>query len=374
MFNIESNIDILTQYKELNYEELQEKFLKITKSILNKKFGNDLSRQKINYNKDKGDININCPICGDSKFNPNKQRGHIFLKTLTYKCWNGGCDLSFSSLHRFFNYFNELENLNEVELNFLKKSYENLDLGNVERGNNYRNFNSIIGLSKHGIPKLEIINRLKLKTYHNSKDLVNLLKQRKQDEFFWDVFAYHEFTESLYMFNTSPDGEKVISFQKRLNSSSVNMRFQTYNYEKIWKDIFNITNLDEKLKESLNKIGLYYNIYKIDYFSDIFVHESIIDSHHLKNSLALMGTSNHINLENGYYMYDNSLSDQAGFKTASENIKKGNKTFLWKRFLKDYPQYSSCKDLNDIFKLGCSLKEPDFKEYFSNNKIDIFYI
>ena len=69
----------------------------IASSALLKFFGNDPQRLKIYQGGNR--LNFCCPYCGDSK-DAKKKRGNLYVDTLTYKCYNGGCAV-FKNLNQF---------------------------------------------------------------------------------------------------------------------------------------------------------------------------------------------------------------------------------------------------------------------------------
>jgi len=113
----------------------------------------------------------------------------------------------------------------------------------------------------------------------------------------------------------------------------------------------------------------------IDFESNIFSFESSIDSHYLENSIATWGTENKVYFYNGYYMFDNSILDRAGAKSAIANFNKGYNTFLWRKFELDYPELIQYKDLNEIdTKSNFKPKIETLMKYYSKNENDFIYL
>jgi hypothetical protein len=211
----------------------------------------------------------------------------------------------------------------------------------------------------------------------NCIEILRELERRKQipeDEDFRH-FAYNKYYKRLFFFNLSYDRDRLIGVQYRTqNPKPGERRFNTFQYSDIWKKILK-KEIREDIKEKMDRISLIYNILRIDYFRDIFVFESTIDSHHInengvRNSVATWSASTSISFKNGLYLLDN---DTAGLKTALKYLHNGHKVFLWSKFLEDYPEYNGCKDLNDVFIIK-GVDTQILKKYFSDHQLDSVYL
>lgn len=369
--NLEEKIDV---------EALFEKIKASTSSILEEKFRDTPEKQDIVNRNNR--INFACPSCGDSKWNKSKKRGNIYLQGYNYKCYNSEskwCAYT-RSIVGFLSHFGRKDDYTSLELAYLdRNTNENHQITLGSSGINFSTHaTDLFGIDEFAIPRSKIVDKLKLVDIEKNTKITNYLIGRKQIDIRRNDdlrhLAYDLFNDRLYIFNMTPDKEKVIGIQYRVQKLRRygDPRFISFKYSSIWLDIFKVEIKDE-IKNAVDRFSLIYNILMVNYAKDIYIFEASIDSHHLQNSLATWGASAKIYLENGKYFYDNSLEDKAGQKAAIEMLKEGFNTFLWGKFLKDYPQFRFCTDLNDIF-----VKEPIEQEvidkYFGKEPIDIVHL
>jgi hypothetical protein len=85
--------------------------------ILKHRFTGNPAKQNI-IPEDRG-FNIACPYCGDSKKVQGKKRGHVYLDSKNYKCWNDGC-FKFTTLREFVSdWINEFDlDITNLEIDF----------------------------------------------------------------------------------------------------------------------------------------------------------------------------------------------------------------------------------------------------------------
>jgi hypothetical protein len=169
--------------------------------------------------------------------------------------------------------------------------------------------------------------------------------------------------------------------------------FKVYNFEFLYKFVHSVeevTELDSQEILTYNKLGYFFGIMDVDFERTITVFEGYLDSLFYPNSIGVIGVNTDISfLENNsldiQFFYDN---DKTGDFKSGEKIKKGYKTFLWKKFFEnlvelkrpdDPYQYlhrlSKIKDLNGLAKL---VKDPyktlSLERFFSKDVLDVSWI
>jgi hypothetical protein len=110
---------------------------------------------------------------------------------------------------------------------------------------------------------------------------------------------------------------------------------------------------------------------------DIYVLEGAIDVDSLsfanKQGVGLLSASAVFDNDYCKYIFDNSIIDNAGRMSAIKHLNKGHNVFLWKKFIKDYPKFIKCKDMNDIHK-KTDIKNINFDKYFGCKKLDVIFL
>lgn len=362
--------------EKIDTEALFEKIRASVLLILKQKFPNDLVKQEILERNNR--INFACPSCGDSKHDRSKKRGNIYLGGYNYKCYNSESTwcAHARSITSFLEKFGAKDGYTSLELSYLNKNtseHHQITLGST--GSNFSTHSvDMFGIDEFGIPREDIMKRMALQNVEDNEKIYMYLKGRKQIIGDLSHFAYDRFNEHLYVFNMTPDKKKVIGMQYRTQrlKSRHDRRFSSFLYSDIWEKIFGVT-VKQEIADRMDKFSLLYNILRVNYGRDVPIFEGAIDSHHMDNSLALMGASQKVYLEMGKYFYDNPLEDKAGQRAAIEMLKKGYSVFLWGRFLHDFPQYRFCKDLNDIM-IKAPISEEILYKYFGDNQMDIIYL
>lgn len=362
--------------EQIDPEALFEKIRASVQSILKQKFPNDLARQEILERNNR--INFACPSCGDSKHDRSKKRGNIYLNGYNFKCYNAEspwCAYT-HSIVSFLSNFGVKDDYTSLEIAYLNKNTsENHQITLGSQGSSFSTHSvDMFGIDEFAIPREKIMRKLALQNVEDNEKIYEYLKGRKQIIGDLSHFAYDRFNEHLYVFNMTPDKQKVIGMQYRAQRlrNRRDQRFSSFMYSDIWEKVFGVT-VKQEIIDRMDKFSLLYNILRVNYNRDIPIFEGAIDSHHMSNSLSTMGASSKIYLEMGKYFYDNPLEDRAGQKAAIEMLKQSHHVFLWGKFLHDYPQYRFCKDLNDIM-IKAPISEEILYKYFGNNQMDIIYL
>ena len=365
--------DIFITHFFLNFKNFmenidKEKIIHIINNILKKVF-TDTNKIKIIESNDR--LNFSCPYCGDSDIS-NKKRGNLFWNSLHFYCFNGGCN-KYKSLLDFIKDFEY-----EIEIKDKLKIYEYLNNNSNIIHNNYKvlDINNFLykDLEKYSIDEHELLTKLNLyKINENTKRAYNYLKSRNLHNFL-DKIVYNEKRKQLYILNYYKN--RIIGiYVRNLIESEHSVRYYILNLEKIHKLLGNEIILDEKI----NKISVIYNLYNLDYNNPFYIFEGAFDSFFMNNSIALGGLKKDIidfsDISNANYFYDN---DMAGKSQAIEKIKNNQNVFLWSKFINDLELTKyKIKDLNDLVNLSFKHNQNymnNIKNYFSNNRYDLFYI
>ena len=366
-------------FEEVNKDALFQKISSTIQSILDEKFVTDsISKRKILYPSDNKRMNFACPYCGDSRNNPNKKRGNIYLDDLNFKCYN--CS-TFKDVITLLSDYGKKDNFTDAELAYLKRNsleHNSADHGPLSSNskNNISDMSVIMnGIEQYAIPREEIMSALRLKEITNDKVIYRYLQDRKQldNEKVFKKMAYDAWNEVLYFFNLTKSGN-VMGLQGRVqNVKRGGQRFNTYEYSRIVKDILRLPEPSDDIKIQTDKISIIYNIFDVNMSKDIYIFEGSIDANHYENSMATWSASNKVYIPNGKYCFDNTLIDKAGKDATIELLSKGHMTFLWQKFVDKYPKFRYCKDLNDIMKLE-NLPLSEFNKFFGNSMLDLLYI
>lgn len=327
--------------------------------ILDNRFG---SGEKTKIRETGSKLNFSCPYCGDSATDVNKKRGNIYTNNWWYKCYNCSTSKPVSQLFLDFN-----------------ESVPNFVLSGEGFSNTRARVTDIYGLEKFALDRTEVMKAYGLIECELNKTAYKYLDNRVQlTPTLKNVFAYQPRINNLYIFNLTSDGNKIIGLQIRYLDESfikkTGLRFNSRVFSEICKKM-EISDFDEEELKFVDRYSLIYNILRIDTNLPTYVFEGAIDANHVPNSVASLSSDVKIQLPNPYYIYDNSLVDKTGFKKAMELLNHRQNVFLWRKFLRDYPDFESYKDLNDIYRYGNrNFDHKILYNYFSNEPFDIMYL
>jgi len=342
---------------------------RIIGSALLKFFGNDPHRLKIYQGGNR--LNFCCPYCGDSK-DSKKKRGNLYIDTLTYKCYNGGCGV-FKNLNQF---------TRDFEIQSLLSTDEISEIAEISRSSTVRkkiknsldyffteNYKDIL------VDRDELKSALGLTEVKGTYGEKWLLERNHiaDAKFLWDPSR-----KNLYLLNLSGDETKVIGLQIRpVVKKNGGSKYYTYKLSGIYKNLLKITNPEIILKaEEVDPISSVFGFATVDLDSMITTFEGPLDAWLCPNSIALCSINNPFPFDvlNKRWMLD---GDDVGRQKAREFLEKGEQVFLWGRFIKecDLPERNKW-DLNDVVNYvkstGKKIKRLD--NFFSSDKWDIIDI
>lgn len=327
-------------------------------------------------------LNMACPFCGDSTRDHAKKRGNIYLSSLWYKCYNAPCvSMPLVGVISKFggeSYFtiDQLSYLsNFTTIDFDGKGGIMSGVGNKTYG-----ISEYTELEKYGISRDELMEKMGMIEVFHSDACMEYVKMRCLDNPIYGSYnhlGYDPYDKALVIFNLTSDRNKVVGVQKRFMAAKKGgFRFMSYTYEQLLEKYWgvDVNRIKEDIRIKMSKITLLYNFLVTRFDMPVLILESGIDSNHIHNSVGLLSASTNINLKaNGFYMYDNSMIDKTGNEVSTNRIENGYNVFMWRKFVKDYPIFKYCKDLNDIFKAkgNVTIDMDVLKPYFSNDIINI---
>lgn len=341
----------------------------ITSSALLKFFGDNPQRLKIYQGGNR--LNFCCPYCGDGK-DAKKKRGNLYLDTLTYKCYNGGCGI-FKNLNQF---------TRDFEINEMLTSDEIAEIAEISRNSTLRkkirnsldyffseNYNDILVDREKFKDKLNLV---EVKGTFGEKWLVER-NHSPDKKFLWDPKR-----RNIYLLNLSGDEEKILGLQIRpIVKKNIGSKYYTYKLSGIYKNLLNETNPETILKaEEVDPVSSVFGFSTVDLDSMITTFEGPLDAWLCPNAIALCSINNPFpfDVENKRWLLD---GDEIGRKKSREFLEAGEQVFLWGKFLKECELPERAKwDLNDVVNYvrssGKKIKRLD--NYFSSDKWDIIDI
>jgi hypothetical protein len=327
--------------------------------------------EKRRFKESQGRLNFACPYCGDSFSDERKKRGNLYWESLSFHCFN-------CNKHRNVDSF-----LMDFEKGF--EGQKRIDLVNYIRENAVYQvpqsvrFELFRKLESLAIEKTEFFKQMQVYPVNeNSKRVYPYLRSRMLINRL-ERFGYDPRKKTLYVFNLSSDGKKIVGYQTRYLGES-GSKYLSYNFQKMMDKLGKSYDATSEELESFNRISLLFGILQADLSRDFTVFEGPIDAMFMRNSVALTGvhktTFNFDELDSVRYFLDNDLE---GKKKMMEKIKAGKRVFMWRKYIEDHRlQRHTIKDLNDLVKVAFNNNKPELLNklnlYFSDNNKDIIYV
>jgi hypothetical protein len=370
--------------------------VKFVEDVLKKRFPGDPLRQKIN-DTDEDKLNFACPYCGDSLTDPNKKRGHLYLSTQTYKCYNDGCS-TWVPLEKFISKFALKYTLGVPGVE--KKKVEYKPATSIKKKGFLIEFLINREVGKQLLVFSEVVDRFSLipcKDAEADSPIGIFIEKRKINKLpvFEQSCYYDSRQDKVYIFNLDIKSGKVIGFAlRRINDDYPGPKYDIKNYTEFKKNGL-VPDLDEDFITQVNSLNNYFNILNINFTQKITITEGQIDSMFVRNCIATTGVTKSKQLlaslvtkENSRIFFDN---DKAGKEASIELLMKGYSVFLWNLLITDlrktYPALTreintKVKDVNDLFRFMLnhqpSLTFNEFNEtldkYFSDSAFDLLLV
>ena len=345
-----------------------DKVKSVIQASLLKFFGNDPQRLKIYQGGSR--LNFCCPYCGDSS-DPKKKRGNLYIDTLTYKCYNGGCGV-FRNLNQF---------LRDFETHSLLSSEEVSEIAEISRSSVARkkirnsidfffteNYKDVL------IPRDVFKERLELEEVNGTFAEKWILNRNHSPDakFLWDPKR-----KNLYLLNLTGDDSFIFGIQMRPIVKKSSSKYFTYKLSGIYKNLFGEKNPDIISKaEEVDPISSVFGFSTVDLDAMITTFEGPMDAWLCPNSIALCSINNQFpfDVPNKRWFLD---GDKAGRDKSRDLLDKGEQVFLWGKFLKEnsFPDRDKW-DLNDVvnYLRSTGKKINRLDNYFSSDKWDIIEI
>ena len=351
---------------------LEDKIRLILRDILKKEHQN---YKKHDIVETENRLNFACCVCGDSS-DGMKKRGNIYLDSMKYYCFNGGCSAKGIPVSKFLKSYKKLGELDIVEISKMNKLIKESNNTKIKDRKFLIEDIMDIDLNKISFSKSEIFKYFKLSPIVNTKMQIYLRKRFQRDV---TCFAQNKYFKTLFIFNESSDKKSLLSLQ--IKTFDENSKYITMKWSKLASKIKPEILLEDEYKDRIaiiDKISLTYGLSSLDFSDDITIFEGYLDAKLYRNSVGMCSGNNDFPflLDNKRYFYDN---DKAGKKLALKKLKLKNRVFLWKKFLKDNNLISvsnEIKDLTDLvkYKARTGVKTKKLDEYFSDKLMDMLWI
>ena len=349
-------------------------------------------------------IQIACPICGDSQKSASKKRGNLYHDNLFYVCFNCDTKMSFTKLCDTFN--------EPIDMEERIKLYKYIDENtHYKKTDDYilEEMDKLIDLDEF----VNYFNNKKnswlydIKPVEKNSRVYQYLKYERLIDDFSQIYqgVYRVVREGKTVFETRVmismnmtmgDVKKVLGIQIRNLEKSKDKRFyKIVEFEELYNYIHPTDSLDEMEAISYNKLSHFYNILNIDFEKPITIFEGFLDSIFYPNSIGMVGAKNDQDLLKFLTESDADLSlrffydnDITGISKATKMLKNGFPVFLWNRLFEKLTERSKNKSnakkkLNNIIDLNdlvISSKNPRIYEalklekFFSIDEFDLLYL
>ena len=223
-------------------------------------------------------LEMACPVCGDSKTNNSKKRGILYLDTFKYYCWNGECHAKYWSIFKFFKFFgkklNNLEHIADVK-KVIEKSKRQRKVTKLVDSSEYfeflyNNAVSIEDLSKHyGLLDSS-------QCSWGSKFLSDRLLTRFDDRI---RFRKNKFgNKGVWVLNKIDENEKVVGLQ--IKNLDFGIKYTTKTFLTLHEEMKLSSQIPDSREfvEKLGTLSIIFNIFNVDIEKTVTVFEGPFDS------------------------------------------------------------------------------------------------
>jgi hypothetical protein len=349
-----------------------DKIKNLTQRVLNSEFpdNREKSRTYLSVNK----FNFSCPYCRDSAKDPRKKRGYIFLDTLHFKCFNGGCGV-FRDILQFFEDWNVSDDITSEEkvtvyqiLQDNKKhriSIQKVDLDLFFEKD----------INEYLVPRDSLLKKMGWTEVKGTPAMPYLLGrfQTPDKRFAWDPHR-----KKLILFNLNSDETLVLGMQTRkMDDSKMGSKYLTYKLSKIWSSFMEID--DEIFLNDcimFEPISTIFGIANLRFDEKITIFEGPMDSWLFPNSVGLCSIENKFpfDIDNKRHFLD---FDKTGIEKSMSLLAEGEEVFLWTLFIKENNLPENRKwDLNSLvmYLRKNEKKVKRLENYFSSEKWDMINV
>ena len=298
---------------------------------------NQLSVQLQGFStKKSGLYNFRCPYCGDSERRKSKMRGYLFTtKTgLVYKCHNCGTSKAF---HNFLKDQDpqlwEAYNLEKFKQNSGTRKRKVIDT-TVFKKPVFKNKRKV------DLPRVSDLNKQHpARTYLTGRGIPEDTLSK-----FYYAEKFKEWTNSLKQTYDRIDSEEPRIVIPLLDEEGNLFGYQGRSLNP--KDKLRYVTV--MLEDNMPKV---YGLSEIDKEKPVYVTEGPIDSHFLRNAIAMCGSDVDLStLDYQFiYVYDNEPRNKQIVDRISNQIDSGNSIVIWPSNIRD-------KDINDMILSGHNVK------------------
>lgn len=358
-------------------KELNENILELVLQILDE---NHSVKEKKIPNVKTNQIEMTCPVCGDSKKNHSKKRGILYLDSFKYYCWNGDCTAKYWSIFKFLNFFNKkISNIEQI-----------IHISDIVKNSKLQRTHTKLVDSSEYFEYLynNSVTHFELKKFYGLQDIdtckwgKEFLKSRALIRFRENfLFKTNKFgNREVWVLNKIDENNTIVGLQ--IKNIDFSVKYTTKNFQTLNEEMGKtLSNTDPYFLEKCNNFSTIFNIFNVDIENTLTVFEGPIDAMFLKNSIATAGASKlkdfFDDLDNVRFFFDN---DKTGKTNSISKIKNGKRSFMWKKFFTENNyNKTDIKDLNDLvlyvvnnIELKESLKK--INDNFSSSKYDIYHV
>jgi predicted RNA-binding Zn-ribbon protein involved in translation (DUF1610 family) len=351
-------------------------------------------REKIKILPEVKGYNFSCPYCGDSRKRASKHRGHIYMGTKSYKCWNDGC-LQYATLREFVSKWTaEYDiDISDLDIDF-DVDFDVTTRISIPKGTNIFDYIVSSGLMNSLIDMQYLIDRFSLYPISMAAE-GSMARNFAESRMLYDIPEHDDYMycdnqdSKVYIFNMHKESGKVISYAVRNLEERIALvkKYDMFNYSRMIDKMGIETPPDLQFIDTL---GNYFNIMNVNRRTEISITEGQIDSMFAYNGIAASGTGKlafilkYVNISEVRILFD---SDKAGVKESITALRDGFKVFMWrnlfgklyKKFREDRLKIMDIKDPNELY---CYLKNKYgvinydmfnslLDKYYTNNFLDI---
>jgi predicted RNA-binding Zn-ribbon protein involved in translation (DUF1610 family) len=205
---------------------------KFVKSVLVARFPGITDKQSFEIGENR--LNFACPFCGDSKIKASKKRGHLYLETNTYKCFNDGC-MKWVSLAEFVSTLSNQYGI--ISSLFLEEK----DLSiNYKKSTDNHLIRFLTSSRKDMVSISDIINRFSLKRLDQiptSSSAYRFAEKRGLTKVsgFGDIMYADSMDNKVFIFNFDHRSGKVLGFATRSLDPFSDRKYMIKSYSEISK-------------------------------------------------------------------------------------------------------------------------------------------
>jgi hypothetical protein len=263
-----------------------------TQQIIDKEF-KSIHKRKINEFADR--LNIACCYCGDSK-SEYKKRGNLYFNKLLYICFNCGKKTNFDKFTKDFGLRLDPEKKLEIidhlnsQISFQDAEDDLMDT-ELNKLLDFTELERIFNNGENVITDFEPIQKGNtLYQYLISRGIPPQLHENIWGGKYW--INDEKFEPVLILLNRKKN--KILGCQIRNLKDGRKRLFKIYNYETLYKWIYNVNDIldiDANQLVIYNKLSYYFNILNVDFTQKITIFEGYLDSLFYPNSIGVVGVN-----------------------------------------------------------------------------------